>query len=368
MDETCAAILPRVVDAVRACKGPPVRRDFGTQQLQTVRLDKRALGNLLHCFTNLRELHLAGLAPIGDSLLGMINHAPSASAIHFLTLQGASLTYWAKALTLPQLQSLRILGGSIRGSLDLLFGKATKLKLLSIAQCSSLRDDQLRMILGRLDPTLTDLSLRQCLRVRRPTIELTRLERLSFMGCFALTEVPSFFCPAVRELNLFFCFRLGTDQIQFMVDSLPRLETLTLVKCPLLEYLVIDSPTLRVLNVNYCSALRGIKLSCPALQRMENFACISLCQLTMESADALEYLELSGLPISRLELTSRRLAHLELENCRRLDHCIIRCPALQRVNLIGSRMVALRFCKEVRSVMMQNWTWVPLDSTTMAEE
>jgi hypothetical protein len=195
MDETCAAILPRVVDAVRACKRPPVRRDFGTQQLQTVRLDKRALGNLLHCFTNLRELHLAGLAPIEDSLLGMINHAPSASAIHSLTLQGASLTYWAKALTLPQLQSLRILGGSIRGSLDLLFGKATKLKLLSIAQCSSLRDDQLRMILGRLDPTLTDLSLHQCLRVRRPTIELTRLERLSFMGCFALTENPSFFVP-----------------------------------------------------------------------------------------------------------------------------------------------------------------------------
>jgi hypothetical protein len=174
-----------------------------------------------------------------------------------------------------------------------------------------------------------------------------RLDRKSFL-----------FCPAVRELNLSFCFRLGTDQIQHMVDSLPRLETLTLVKCPLFEYLVIDSPTLRVLNVNYCSALRGIKLSCPALQRMENFACISLCQLTIESADALEYLELSGLPISRLELTSRRLAHLELENCRRLDHCISRCPALQRVNLIGSRMVVLRFCKEVRSVMMQNWSWV----------
>jgi hypothetical protein len=28
------------------------------------------------------------------------------------------------------------------------------------------------------------------------------------------------------------------------------------------------------------------------------------------------------------------------------------------VNLIGSRMVVLRFCKEVRSVMMQNWSWV----------
>jgi hypothetical protein len=44
-----------------------------------------------------------------------------------------------------------------------------------------------------------------------------------------------------------------------------------------------------------------------------------------------------------------------LSNCKRLQSCSIQCPQLQHVNLTSSRTVALRFCKEVRWVWMQNW-------------
>jgi hypothetical protein len=211
----------------------------------------------------------------------------------------------------------------------------------------------------RLDPSLTMLSLRQCLRIRKPVLRLTRLDHLSLMGCFALTDLPKFSCPTLKHLNLGFCFRLSTGRIQQAVESLPFLEVLTLIKCTSLEKLVLQSDTLRLLNVNFCSSLHSLKLSCPNLERLDNIACNSLDTLYLDGNNAsLLELNLSFLPVTRLEVFASELRQLNLSGCRRLDHCIIHCPNLVKVNYRGSRIVALQFCKEVREVIIKNWAGV----------
>ena len=59
--------------------------------------------------------------------------------------------------------------------------------------------------------------------------------------------------------------------------------------------------------------------------------------------------------LKRLELRAPNLLKLNLEGCRRLDHCQISCPRLQQVNVRGSRIVALRFCKDIRQVLVKRW-------------
>ena len=320
------------------------------------RLNHRSLTNLLGRYSNLKELHLAGLGPVGDSLLRLLNEAPAAPNLRSLTLHGASLTYWCPGvLQLPRLENLKVAGGSIRASLALILGHTTRLKSLSFAQCSALRDDHLRQLLAPLDESLKELSVHQCLRIKRPRIDSSRLEKLSFMGCFALTELPDLFAPTLRELNLSFCFRLDRIQIHNIMDSLPNLESLKLVKCPLLDRLDVQSlPALSFLNVNYCNALSSVRVSgSPLLAVLECNGCISLQTLILDGADALEYLNISTLPIRRLLVTAVRLLHLEMENCRHLDDCLIRSPNLQSVNVRGSRTVALRFCKQVRNVLLE---------------
>lgn len=323
---------------------------------RAARLNHQSLTNMLYRYANLKELHLAGLGPVGDSLFRLINEAPAASNIRSLTIQGASLTYWCPGLLqLPRLENLKVAGGSIRASLALILGQTTSLKSLSFAQCSGLRDDHLRSVVAPLAESLEELNVHHCLRIKRPRIDSNRLEKLSFMGCFALTELPGLYAPAVRELNLSFCLRLSSQQIHSIVGSLPNLETLRLVKCPLLDRLFFHSlPNLRCLDISYCNSLNSLHVrKCPAFTALQCNGCLSLQTLVLQGVDAMEYLCLSSLPIQRLVIVAPRLGHLQMENCKLLADCLIRAPSLQSVNVRGSRTVALRFCKQIRSVLME---------------
>ena len=339
MEEACQEEFPRTTHRTEYRTTPHFRqREVDLFTERPTRLDERTLGRLLERYTHLTELHLAGLARVGDALFRMINQAPSASTLHSLTLNGAALTYWCPdVLQLPKLRRLRISGGSMRASMAILFSRTTELESLSIAQCSTLRDDQLQTILEPLSDSLKELNIQQCLRIRRPRIQMRYLERLSLMGCFALTELPEIAAPFLREINLSFCFRLNTNGIQTTVNRLPCLETLTLVKCPLLETLdLCRMPHLRLLNVNYCNMLSWLRVTdCQSLSVLENAGCVSLRTLILQGVDALEYFNASALPIRRLVVAAMYLLHLELENCKDLDDCLIRSPRLQRVNIRG---------------------------------
>eukprot|EP00977_Amphora_coffeiformis_P003083 scaffold578_cov167-Amphora_coffeaeformis.AAC.30 len=69
---------------------------------------------------------------------------------------------------------------------------------------------------------------------------------------------------------------------------------------------------------------------CHSLSTLENAGCVSLNTLILQGVDALEYLNASALPIRRLVVAAMHLLHLELENCKDLDDCLIRSPRLQR--------------------------------------
>jgi hypothetical protein len=328
----------------------------------TIRLDQDSLRQLLLRYQSINVLHLNGLAAVGDDLFSILNESPAASKITSLSLHTVSLSYWCpNALELSNLRELNISGGVIRAALGKLFGAATdgvssKLQRLSIKQCSSLRDEHVTDMVRRLDSTLTSLSLHQCLRVKKPVLRLEKLQRLSLVGCFALSNLPKFSCPALMSLDLSFCFRLSTERIQKIVQTIPNLEELTLIKCPSLHSLALTSKTLRVLNVNFCHSLVTLKLTCPSLERLENIGCSTLDTVMLDQANALQALNLSGQPVTRLELYAVSLSRLNLSGCRQLDRCTIHAPKLHDVNVVGSRRVALRFCKSVRQVIINSWT------------
>jgi hypothetical protein len=328
----------------------------------TIRFDQDSLRQLLLRYQSINVLHLSGLAAVGDDLFSILNEAPAASKITSLSLHTISLSYWCPHfLELSNLRELNISGGVIRAALGKLLGAATdgvssNLEILSIKQCPSLRDEHVRDMVRRLDGTLTSLSLHQCLRVKKPVLRLEKLQHLSLMGCFALSDLPKFSCPALLSLDLSFCFRLSTDRIQRIVESIPALEELTLIKCPSLNTLALRSGTLRVLNVNFCNSLVTLKLTCPRLERLENVGCSSLDTVMLDQANTLQALNLSGHPVTRLELYAVNLSLLNLSGCRLLDRCTIYAPNLHDVKVVGSRMVALRFCKSVRQVIINSWT------------
>jgi hypothetical protein len=329
---------------------------------ETIRFDQDSLRQLLLRYQSINVLHLSGLAAVGDDLFSILNEAPAASRITSLSLHTISLSYWCpNALELSNLRELNISGGVIRAALGKLLGAATdgvssNLQILSIKRCPSLRDEHVTDMVRRLDGTLTSLSLHQCLRVKKPVLRLEQLQHLSLMGCFALSDLPKFSCPALLSLDLSFCFRLSTDRIQRIVASIPALQELTLIKCPSLHTLAVKSKTLKVLNVNFCNALVTLKLTCPKLERLDNVGCSSLDTVMLDQANTLKALNLSGHPVTRLELYAVNLSLLNLSGCRLLDRCTIHAPNLHDVKVVGSRMVALRFCKSVRQVIINSWT------------
>jgi hypothetical protein len=353
MEEPCAS--GKVTDYSNSCMADRHRGG-------TTRFDQNSLRQLLVRYQSINVLHLSGLAAVGDDLFSILNEAPAASKITSLSLHTPSLSYWCpNSLELSNLRELNISGGVIRAALGKLLGAATdgvssNLQILSIKQCPSLRDEHVTDMVRRLDGTLTSLSLHQCLRVKKPVLRLGKLQHLSLMGCFALSDLPKFSCPALLSLDLSFCFRLSTDRIQRIVESIPALEELTLIKCPSLNTLALRSGSLRVLNVNFCNSLVTLKLTCPRLERLENVGCSSLDTVMLDQANMLQALNLSGHPVTRLELYAVNLSLLNLSGCRLLDRCTIHAPNLHDVKVVGSRMVALRFCKSVRQVIINSWT------------
>jgi hypothetical protein len=104
----------------------------------------------------------------------------------------------------------------------------------------------------------------------------------------------------------------------------------------------------------------------PFYRRDQHASCSSLSTIVVENALCLEELNLSNASpvLQRFELQAPRLIRLNLEGCRRLDHCQIQCPSLEQVNVHGSRIVALRFCKDVRQVLVKRWSCASATSVT----
>ena len=368
-------------DPFELSNGAPSRSSQTDRQQSTVcfRITGSILTKMLTRYQNLTTLHLCGVGPIGDSLFPILNQSTAAVKIKHLTLSEVNLSYWCQnALRLENLKELRILSGTIRSSsLGLLVGigentcvgqsvaravftrPICKLESLTLSRCSSVRDDQIRALVTQVGESLTRLTLTQCLRLKTPVLSLQRLQHLSLMGSFALQGLPYFSCPTLRSLNLSFCFRLSNDSIHSVLNALPKLEELKLVKCGLLQDLQLESETLKSLNVGHCDSLHFLRLQCPRLETLDTDACVSLDTLILNQALALDCLSVSVLPVTRLEVVAPHLSELNLAQCKRLDQCSIHAPNLQRVNVRGSRTVALRFCKEVRSVQIQNWTRMP---------
>ena len=354
---------------------------------------------LLGRYNNLTSLHLERLAPIGDDLLTILNESPAASTLTSVSLNGCALSCWCvQSLHLPNLQHINLSGGSIRARISSLLKHSTNnLKSLGVTLCSRLRDVDVFDIGNLLYHTdLESLTLNQCIKLRRPTIEFPTLHRLNLVGCLGLSDLNRISCTRIVHLNLSFCIRLSGEQIERFLDRLPFLEELVAMRCSSVVSLKLNSKMLKRLNLNFCHELTELRLRCPSLVKLEVrkdcscrpffvffflllqaivtrffspcrylpvmlkqiFSCSSLKILILDTVDCLDHLDLGGLSrLERLDIRAPTLSFLDLQGCRRLNHCQIECPALKDVKVLGSRTVALRFCRNVRQVLFKKWAW-----------
>lgn len=299
-------------------------------------ITEAGMRKLLQRYDSLNVLHLHGLAAVGDNLFSILNESPSARTLHQISLHGCCLSYWCPtSLQLQHLTHVTITGGSIRVAFGSFITSSLKLQSLTIGQCSSLQDENVKDITSRLRSTLETLSLHQCLRVKKPVLQFDKLTSLNLMGCFALSDLPNFHCPALKSLALSFCFRLDGGLIQRIVDSLPEIEHLTLVKCPLLRELKIFSDTLQTLNVSLSNNLEILALCTPGLQTLEATSCTSLRSFQLDSK-CIQELKLTMLPLQNAHVASPSLTKLKLSGCDGLVDAQLLCPNLDFVDICGT--------------------------------
>lgn len=228
------------------------------------------LRQLLERFKNLNIVHLQGLASVGDDLVSIINEYSAASSLTTISLHGCSLSYWcAQSFQLKHLQHVALSSCSIRVPIYSLLKHSPKLKSLSIAQCSALKDDDLFDIQLLLHKSLQSLTLKQCIRINRPVLQFPSLSRLNMVGCFGLASLNGFLCPNLRYLNLSFCMRLTGEQIEQLVARIPNLEELVMMKCSGVCSFTLSSRHLQSLNVSFCHNLRELRMDCPSLRELE---------------------------------------------------------------------------------------------------
>jgi hypothetical protein len=225
---------------------------------------------LLDRFHNLRILSLHGsLAAVGDDLIRILNSCPAAHTLQSITLHGCALSYWcAQSFQLGNLQHLTLTGNSIRARISFLLKDSKSVRTLALKQCPAVRDEDIHEVGRLLQDCLEDLTLSH-VKTFRPRAFLPRLARASFVGCFNLSDLSGFLCPNLRQLNISFCVRLTSEQIEGLVGTLLSLDTLIMIKCSDLRTLELSSKTLRVLNASYLHSLERLRLVCPSLEQLE---------------------------------------------------------------------------------------------------
>lgn len=96
------------------------------------------------------------------------------------------------------------------------------------------------------------------------------------------------------------------------LSSCPRLEELDLSGCPTLEYVMIQSHTLRSIHLTNCGALTKALLHCSKLSQLSITNCSKLTDLLMWSDD---------------------LTELDLTGCGAISELKLHCPSLSESSL-----------------------------------
>jgi Leucine-rich repeat (LRR) protein len=117
--------------------------------------------------------------------------------------------------------------------------------------------------------TLTELVLNHTTKISCPIISFPRLIRASVAGCFGLTQLYGFDCPNIKELNLSLCIHLTGNLIEKLVEQLPVLETLTIMKCSGVRSLDLKSNKLLRLDASFMHNSQYLRLVCPSLQYLD---------------------------------------------------------------------------------------------------
>ncbi|KAG7368686.1 hypothetical protein IV203_031437 [Nitzschia inconspicua] len=316
------------------------------------------LNLLLNRFPYLKEINLHGLAPVGDDLIRILNESKSANQFTSVSLHGLALSYWCPhTLQLERVQNLTLSGNSIRVRVSNLIRNLKCLQSLTVLQCPGIRDEDVQDLAQVSHKTLRELTLSH-VKIVHPTGDFPNLKKASFVGCFGLKDLSGLWTPNLSELNISFCVRLSSEQIQSLLERLPALGTLIMMKCNGVKTLELASLQLRQLDTTFTHNLEVLRLSCPNLEKLETHCCSSLEEVVLYDAASLPVLNFSGsFRLRQVQVFgAHNLTYLSLRGCRNLHICHFDTPHLQCANVTGARTVALRHCKHVRTAILRSWS------------
>ena len=228
---------------------------------------KAGFRRLLGRFQSLSILGLDGLYFLDSDVFTILNQSPAASTLRQIQLCNFRMREYRSILLEMRYLTHILLCGNISencGSIT----TSTNLNRLSIND-QKLRDGELTALIHPHRKTLQYLHLQNCVCLKKPALQLDRLEWLDISSCNRLLDLPELSCPRLRKLHLRDVPRLvESGKVQSLVDSLLGLQHLKM-EVGALTKLEIRSLTLESLEIRFCRALETLTIYCPNLSHLE---------------------------------------------------------------------------------------------------
>jgi hypothetical protein len=246
--------------------------------------------NLLQRFKSLRVLKLSNFKQTTmESIIQIINTCPAASSLVHIEFHGVRLVQNKYSLQLPyHNRNLKhfILSGTIFCNYEDVLKSivvSENLQTLYLDGCRSITDLNLKDMTteqvllnndnGKIKQkpmlALKYLTLKNASKLIKPTIQCPSLIELNLSQCHILRDLSNIICPNLIDINLSQCSMVNDESIHSLLLSCPMIEVLLLSGCNSLNALNITSKRIRHIDMNLCIGLVTANIHCQAMEKLE---------------------------------------------------------------------------------------------------
>jgi hypothetical protein len=185
------------------------------------------------------------------------------------------------------------------------------------------------MLLGKRH--LVSLDFSQLLGIQRLIITKhlqKSLKTLSVTKCSFLRDILLIQVSIGCFQSLAFCdlssTAVNSECVARIVVSSPRLERLVLLECAsIIGSLILQSQSLREINLQQCFNLEDLTCNCPNLSKLNVLGCLNLKKLTINSS-CMKCLDISMLSqLHYLKVNCLMIAYINFSGCRKLTEAKI---------------------------------------------
>lgn len=170
-------------------------------------------------------------------------------------------------------------------------------------------------------------------------------------------------CAHRRNQQLQKCVSLGDEGLRALLRAMPSVRVLNLSACTALREPRVDAPAAEALHLYNCTGLRGLELACPRLRTLNLTYCAQLAEVRLgaeppaqlESALLVGCARLPDAPVHALVKAAAAgadaLAVVDLRGCAALG-----APTLEAVTAHCQRVLAAATAAAAAAVAASEWS------------